>query len=342
MRVAIDLGSSATKIVYQHHGLADLWLPPEVIEINESQLEKIQAGFGEMTVKPQNALWVETDGKYYAVGTLAKTLGGVPSLEIPKVQKALYKILGVLGLLANEPSVSLACLLPLEEYWQDGEQLKASLQKSVATFTCSGKTHRLSLKPYLLLPEGYGLFMGLGQKRAKQSVDIRESTVAVVMMGHRNLTVLMFEPGARPTQQNSTSRGPGFYSAIKQIASGLPEVNPSDPKLLKAILYGDSQFFVKGRSTPYDLNKLKLEALAAYQIQVQEFLQEHLAPEPRMEVIIGGGASMWLEELLLKYFASCNVTWAKDLIEHDTQEKGRLADVFLAHQYLVAQSTKGA
>ena len=147
----IDMGSSATKCFYWHHKPELLHLSPQVARLNPARLDRLTLG-GLTSQEPEDSAYITVGNGTYAVGALAIAQKGDSGLALPKRDRAVYKILATLGVIANktftgkesenvdcEFDVQLGLLLPLEEYWQDRKDLKAQIQGAISEFSFRGK-----------------------------------------------------------------------------------------------------------------------------------------------------------------------------------------------------------
>jgi len=330
----IDMGSSATKCLYWQGQPRLLHLDPQVARLNPTRIDRLRLG-GLTTQEPEDSAYVMVGHSAYAIGTLAMAQKGDSGLALPKRDRAVYKILATLGVIAEKtlatqevaPSASgeftaqLGLLLPLEEYWQDRQELKAQILGAMADFRFRGRAWAGQLERLEMQPEGAGLYLAKGLQLARAGVDMRSSTVVVLMLGHRNLSILTFEKGSTPQETNSTSQGPGFVDYLKQCATELPGVAPDDPALLAAVLQAHPTFHVPGRREALDLSKACAYAREFYLERVTQFLVEWL-PSAEVEVIVGGGAAYVIRPELEQFFdqrgMGQQVTWAEALRQEMT------------------------
>ncbi len=324
----IDMGSSATKCFYWHRKPELLHLAPQVARLNPARLDRLTLG-GLTSQEPEDSAYITVGNGTYAVGALAIAQKGDSGLALPKRDRAVYKILATLGVIADKKlskqdsenfgrkfDVHLGLLLPLEEYWQDRKELKAQLQGAISDFSFRGKALSGQLERIEMQPEGAGLYLAKGLQLAKSGIGIRDRTVVVLMFGHRNLSILTFEKGSTPQETNSTSQGPGFVEYLKQCATELPGVAPDDSALLEAILQGYETFQIPGRQEALDLTQASIYAREFYLERVNQFLVEWL-PASEADVIVGGGAAYFIRSELEQFFdhrgLTQQITWAETL-----------------------------
>ncbi|MEO0405933.1 MAG: ParM/StbA family protein [Cyanobacteria bacterium P01_A01_bin.135] len=322
------MGSSATKCLYWHGQPALLHLDPQVARLNPARLDRLMLG-GLTSQEPEDSAYVTVGNSAYAIGALAIAQKGDSGLALPKRDRAVYKILATLGVIAEktrkvpasgdtgcEFTAQIGLLLPLEEYWQDRKELKAQIQGAIAEFGFRGKFLFGQLERIEMQPEGAGLYLAKGLQMSRAGVGIRDRTVVVLMFGHRNLSILTFERGSTPQEMNSTSQGPGFVEYLKQCATELPGVAPDDPALLEAVLSNHETFYIPGRREALDLTKACTYAREFYLERVNQFLVEWL-PSAEVDVIVGGGAAYFIRPELEQFFEQrglpAQITWADTL-----------------------------
>jgi hypothetical protein len=325
------MGSSATKCLYWHSKPALLHLDPQVARLNPTRLDRLMLG-GLTSQEPEDSAYVMVGNSAYAIGALAIAQKGDSGLALPKRDRAVYKILATLGVIAEkigeasteagyEFEAQIGLLLPLEEYWQDRKELKAQIQGAISEFNFRGKALFGQLDRIEMQPEGSGLYLAKGLQLARAGVAIRDRTVVVLMLGHRNLSILTFEKGSTPQEMNSTSQGPGFVEYLKQCATELPTVAPDDPALLEAVLEGHETFWIPGRREPLELSRACGYAREFYLDRVNQFLVEWL-PSADVDLIVGGGAAYFIRAELEQFFEqrglASQITWADSLRQEMT------------------------
>lgn len=192
--VAIDFGGSMTKVIggTSHQRRKIIAIEPTVIEIPKQYLEKV-AEFNN-----QNQLWLVWDKKYYAVGMFAKTLSiENPRLTQQKTKTAIQKTLAAIYLLKKELNLSsqfyvdLSCVLPEEEESQKN-WLETQLRKALSSFDTPAGTLNAELRNFMCRPEGAGIYINHSNKRGR---EIQGRTLAVLMMGYRNTSLILVSKG---------------------------------------------------------------------------------------------------------------------------------------------------
>jgi hypothetical protein len=97
----IDMGSSATKCFYWHGQPHLLHLAPQVARLNPARLDRLMLG-GLTSQDPEDSAYVTVGSSAYAIGALAIAQKGDSGLALPKRDRAVYKILATLGIIAEK------------------------------------------------------------------------------------------------------------------------------------------------------------------------------------------------------------------------------------------------
>lgn len=320
----LDLGSSATKGVYWSGGKFQwLWMLPQFASLSPNGVSRLNNELG--ATEPEARAWVKVGSLAYAVGSLARASRGNSGIALPKKERAVYKILAAIGVMAerlklvSEFELDLGVVLPLDEFWTDRKELKEALLGAVGSFEFQGRTYRVSLNVCEMRPEGLGLYMLRRMQLVKDDVNLTEHTMTILMFGHRNLSILTFDKGSPPTESNSTSRGPGFVELLRAVANDLAVgIAPDDSALLEAVLSKAEAMRVPGRSELLSIKAATNYAFSYYLQQVGDFMLEHL-PAGEVELLMAGGAAYQIRNELTKWFKERNllkeVTWSDVLLK---------------------------
>jgi hypothetical protein len=220
-----------------------------------------------------------------------------------KERRAIHKVLAVLGAmherlqLDERTSAMLSLMLPVTEF-SDRKKLHDAIQQAAKNFIFRGKALSIDFQKLQIFPEGFGLFLTLRSELIQQQLNPRNRNILVLMLGHRNLSLLIFQNGV--LQESSRSDGPGFFNAVKIAAAlnGLPE---GTPHLTEAIAMNYSSLRVAGQLLPINLKATNLAAREGYWKQVKSYLENHL-PGGEYDVIVAGGAGTVIEAELNMLF----------------------------------------
>lgn len=360
-RLAADIGASETKALGGDKAqLIVLRQPPMLADLPATELALSQANaraMGTDGLLPIQYIQRFQDGPAYALGVDALYRPNKNTKALPKRQLAVNKVLDLLGQLwerlrLQETSfaVDLAVLLPFSEYHADQGELVNELQSAAECFWYRGVQLMLRLETVKVVPEGAGLVLWrmMELSRLGQSSN---KTFVVVMVGHRNLSFLLFLNGKPPTGEPSESSNFGFSTLIRAATSGFPVINPEeDPFVLSAILSGQDDVVFPDRSGQIFTLQLT-EARDYYWSVVKGFLDEKLAAvriATHYEVIVAGGAALQLRNELNEYFAArqrfCVLSWATEIQQElklrlplsvkTESDSVRLSDVYGLYKWL--------
>ncbi|MEC4820008.1 MAG: hypothetical protein SAK29_43070 [Scytonema sp. PMC 1069.18] len=112
----------------------------------------------------------------------------------------------------------LAMLLPWNEY-NDNERFRKQLELMLTRFKFRGEGWNIALHTFLCRPEGAGLLAIRIKQKGKSW--FQESTVALLMFGHRNTTCLYFEKGIRKVGDSPLLGFSTFLDDVCSRVSGL-------------------------------------------------------------------------------------------------------------------------
>ncbi|MBD1848202.1 ParM/StbA family protein [Cyanobacteria bacterium FACHB-63] len=299
---SIDLGSSLTKSFYLNGGMpCPLLMPPEIAWVQPELLGKYQSVNAE--AQPDKVAWVQLGDEIAAVGQFAQGFAGDQGLVERKQRRAIYKLLAVLGVvrekldLPTTTTASLSLMLPVTEF-SDRKTLQTTLQEAAQNFNFRGRSLSISFNKLQILPEGFGLFLTRRAELLKQGINAKSRMIIVLMFGHRNLSILVFQDGV--LQGSSRSDGPGFFQAVEIVAS-LKGLSTATPGLTEAIATNQPRLRVAGQLIPLDLTDAIASAREGYCRQVKSYLENHL-PGDQYDVIVAGGASAVIHPELNELF----------------------------------------
>ena len=359
--LAIDNGLSETKAFWHVPGypVQLMRLSPEIIEVqSENVLDT-----GLLGGKPEdNALVEVSDGRLFAVGKQARDLRGKSPIEETKYQMSVYKILATVGAIATTLGVTrleltLATVLPFSEY-QDRKEFIELLKEQLKEFSFRNTPIRCKIENIAVKPEGAGISITYMHREP----EFKEQNTLVLMLGHRDASLLPFEQG-KPLTGLGEPLGDqlGFLELQKQVVtraalnlnarnqSRLPEYlfrARFEPKYVQLI----TEMAVTGTEIKKKAARLQ-EAIAAsqkwYVDTLTHWIKATLGPFLNSvdRVLISGGTALYLQQELIDFFSGFSnledpdaVIWGglesqpeieKRLgVSIDTELAVRLADVY--------------
>ena len=322
--MAIDLGGSLTKIIggSPDGKLCAVSMEPEVVEISEETItmfEKNTLGKG----RANDRAWVQIEDKFYAVGYLAKEFLGDAGLWRPKVDLAVYKILAALWvlkehwLLSSRLSVSIACVLPPSEYLER-ELLEKRVKLALGSFQTPTGIMKFNCLNFVCRPEGFGV-LGCHQL-SKGMPYLKETVTAIVMLGHRNTSLMVCHRGR---VSKFISSDLGFIQLVRKVMDKV--AGQDETKLGKAIaLSGENveqapleQIL---RHTDPSMRSQELAQLIKgvksakkdYMVLISDWLAKSLPSEVK-EIVLCGGTADYLGKQGWKWKKNYQVYWHTDL-----------------------------
>jgi hypothetical protein len=352
LTIILDYGGSATKGVYADAFLNErlLCMEPEVISLPLSAITNYeQTKLG--SAHPADAAWVSVeDDSCYVVGYLAQSrFNGNPGLSSLKYERAFPKTLAAVWVasqelkLGNKFNAALAILLPAGEY-ESGNQLHELITDGLKGFqTPSGKMS-VNLTHWDCKPEGGGVYM---LHRSQLGEAARRKTVAVVMMGYRNASVLLFERGQVNKRITSNL---GFIKLVDLVESRIAGL-PATARLARAIAMAGEKIEARHllplamSSVPEVRSKEAqkiADAVGACRVEYASifcsWLREVLPQQITLdEVVLCGGTASYMRPELEKHFAHTEISWngGIELPEHlKDEELGlRLGDAYGMYVY---------
>ena len=239
--LALDFGGSATKGVYciEQNQTASLVMEPEVVKISLDSVATEVLG----ATEPENAAWVNYMGETFAVGYLAKSkYYANQGLQELKYERAVAKTLAFVWAISQKLQLGhkfrlvLICLLPPGEF-ENKDSFRKHLEAAFAGFMTPTGKMQLVLTQFKCLPEGAGIYLAYQKKLGEA---IKTKTIALVMVGYRNASVLISDKGmvapdgktsdlgmirllekvvARTSGQNASQLAPAVVAAGSDIST---------------------------------------------------------------------------------------------------------------------------
>ena len=330
LTVAADFGASLGRAMYANGSNQPelVLLAPELICLSKSSIETYEKSLKLSASYPEDSAWVKVGQKYYVLGELAKYRFRVkPYVDEPKYNKAICQSLGIVGSILQRKKLSphglnLAILLPYDEF-KYKEEFEGQLRKSLLNFTFRGQDFSVKLNKFICLPEGSGLYLrGRAAKKGELLPKPKEITIAVIMLGYRNISLMVIEKGIIKVKKTTLH---GFAFLMGLIQERVPVTD--EQSLMKAIC---SERNSEGKRAYYriaicqdpEIRKKEVEKLSVavkqatreYFDLVTEFLSLNLSSFQVDEFVLGGGTGNYLKRELTSYlskFSSATISWTE-------------------------------
>ena len=321
--IAFDPGSSLGKVYYTlsefKPGL--LLMEPEVAKVSKQRLTNL----GQFShAEPQNSAWVEYQGDCRAVGFLARQMSFHTDLRLsePKFVQSLYKVLAIIGILAqsknlpNGSTVRLGLLLPWSEY-EHRALFERSLLGAIQDFTFRGQQFSFELESLDCKPEGFGLFF----RGRKSGFSLKQRQVCVIMIGFRNISILLMDRGGLT---KGITNDLGFIKIVQAVKPFLPgqldqdiaaAIYEAGPKVTLKPLKGLVSIQDKGlkQQTLNQVQQAALDARSEYWSAMEDLLQREI-PSSVEEVIFAGGTAFYFQRELNSLFSKAETSWCEQII----------------------------
>jgi hypothetical protein len=325
LTLTFDPGSSLSKIIYRlSNGQPRLLLmEPEVIELNPSSIDthlKTRGSIG--IVRPEDDAWLRHSGSQQcqAVGYLARQFLATARMNELKYERALHKVMAAVGAIAQQAdlprkfSVAISTLLPYGEY-QNASRLQQLLQQRLKSYSFRGTRVQASLETFECRPEGGGLAIARAVQGGAEW--FQQQTLAVLMFGHRNTSLLLFERGKLALGSTTNL---GFYQLVDKV---LNRTSGQDINALTTAIYRIGkditpdhpliQSLVRTRSPTEQKQEREqivtaiLTAREEYWFRLNDWLDTVL---PNItKAIISGGVALYPHDELEEYFIYWNTAF---------------------------------
>ena len=354
-----DFGASGSKFLYEYKKkgekseLKALFMEAQVYKGKIEEIkEKIKGGN-----LAEDSCWIKLLDQYLAVGYLAKQLEGQSSLKQTKFMQAIVKTVGAICAIAGKENltnckinVNLIAFLPHGEK-ANAKYYKSNLKKQTEKPIESqyGKVE-ININQIGCRSEGEGIYNALPEK-----TKLKEK-VGILMMGYRNLSILIGEKGS--VREGETT-DLGMVKIVEEVArcEGLSDYG----KLTKLLVEGKEseealnqvleKIFMRegGMNKQERMENLKqaiLKAEASHIEKTVRWLREILE-EDVSQVILCGGTAQYLGEKLTSAIARelkwVNLNWHGGISIPPALEIGfredrfyRLGDIYGEYLYQVS------
>ncbi|MCL1474605.1 ParM/StbA family protein [Argonema antarcticum] len=347
--LALDTGGEGSKFIYSsisgkaHSG----FMEPEVIEITQSSQSEFQT-LKLSVAEPEDTCWVGCNGQYHAVGYLAKTqFLANDRLAESKVEAATYKALAAIWVMAlklklkERFKLAVKVVLPPGEF-ADRETFQTKLLSQAKNFSTPSGKISAEIVHFQCLPEGAGIY--LNYLDANENA-LKRKTIAIVMLGHRNASVLISRRGV--LKEGLTSNL-GFQQLVRSVQYRCS--NQTSDRLTPAIARAGWEIDLT-KLYPLALSSSERERVKEVE-QIEEAIKKaqpeyfnalqswliNTVPFDTEEIIFCGGTADYLKPKLSLAFNRFDLTWhanTKIPPELDSCNLGsRLCDVYGLYRYL--------
>lgn len=318
----VDLGMSATKAAFNDGvSFASYLCPSKVADLPPSELTILKDQADQMGTGIESGAYLQLGEQAYA---LAEDAEGRPNKSTEMLRKSVLaklRVLGAIGELAHQNNtydlnIDIGIALPFDEYISEQHEISEQL-KAIKSFTYRGQKVTLAINHLKVLPEGAGLVQWRKMQALQQGQPANKSYV-VVIVGHRDLTFLIFRQGKPPTGEPSGTARMGYLEYLQSIAQGI--CKPENPYLFEALLQGrETVSFPDQPGKVFDLSERVRRSEDFYWSQVKHHLSEKFAylDIPNYEILVGGGTAHTLLKTrldeLLNSLPGGTVNWLPEI-----------------------------
>lgn len=294
--LSVDLGRTSTKSSISRVPDQVVLIPANVAHLSVDQVRR--GGFETQATDPLNDIWLEHQGRGYAVGQLAADFGANLGVGQSKVDDALIKTLAAAGYFNVDGDVAVVIGLPYlsqEQFDREKEQL-IGLLKSPHVMVFRGERKTINIQQVWVMPEGYGSLIWCEvQDKRSAGIDFPSLSVAIVDIGHQTTDFLMVDRFrfARGASQSEPFAMNQFYD---QVAAQIQGADSQSLLLIEAVHKPEGERFYrpKGMARPTNLDEILPSLRKSF---AQELSNRFLAwlPERVTDVIVtgGGGEFFW-------------------------------------------------
>jgi plasmid segregation protein ParM len=295
--LSVDLGRTSTKTCVTRQPENVVFIPANVKQL---AVEQVRGGIFEARMTdPLSDLWIEYQGKGYAIGQLAADFGANLGVGQSKVEDALAKVLACVGYFGCKDEVAVVIGLPYhsqEQFEKEKEQL-SSLLTGPHKMSYRGEAIEVSITKVWVMPEGYGsiLWSEAQSKKVGMGPDFTQLPVAIVDIGHQTMDCLMVD-GFRFARGASKSEAFGMSQFYEQVAAQIEGADSQSLSLISAVnrSKGDRFYRPRGSTKPTNLDDILPNLKESFSREICSRVLAWL-PERVTDVILtgGGGEFFW-------------------------------------------------
>lgn len=307
-----DLGKSACKFLYwlEEGEFQPLWFGSDVAEgVSDAALSRFDAA-GDLA----ESAWLRfrtshADSESRSIILVGNSATGYgSSFAADKIRIAAYQVAAALGTAAiysglEEYHAVVSIAVPLNEF-RYRKAVLAKLLEIGAEFEFCDRAQKFTVTTSFY-PEGSGLYL-LHKKERESAISHRR--VVVLMMGHRNLSVLVYEGGKLNTNLSQTSDSLGFWNCFRSDASSAGIRETDYNSLLAALTSGKPQQLSKVEGGLKDFSPvvtvIKQGEMARLEAFCRDNLLDLLIGSTGTDIVIGGGVAHVLRSELREYFGA--------------------------------------
>ncbi|MEM9924411.1 MAG: ParM/StbA family protein [Cyanobacteria bacterium P01_D01_bin.50] len=295
--LSVDLGRTSTKTSVSREPNSVVFVSSNVKQMT---MEEVRGGvFEARATDPLMDLWLEYQGKGYAVGQLAADFGADLGVGQSKVEAALIKVLACAGYFKLKDEISVILGLPYlsqEQFEKEkGELISQVTGPHVMNFR--GESVSINVNKVWVMPEGYGslLWCESQPKKGPGAPDFTKVSAAIVDIGHQTTDCLMVD-NFRFARGASKSEDFGMSKFYELVAAEIEGADSQSLSLIAAVNKpkGERFYRPRGASKPTNLDDFLPNLIEMFSREICTRVLAWL-PERVTDVILtgGGGEFFW-------------------------------------------------
>lgn len=332
-------------------------MDPQIIHLPQDSIESLKRTDALNAAAPENDAWLsfkKSSETCYVLGHLARRFHGGPKLDQLKYEQGSAKLLAMIGAiiqkegLTADVKISVCALLPFGEY-VNRDQFASEFRKEAKNYYFRGQKINLDVEKFKVLPEGCGFIANIMRHRSETWLASR--TIVVLMCGHRNTSLIVFEKGALSEKSQTTELG--FVRMVESVVQRTSlneadaitksifragvDISAKNPELRLLIRAYEQKNFEQEAQQIADVVE---SARQEYWILLKDWLKS-ASPKELDELIIAGGAAHYLKDELDQFFAWAEPAWSTGIVPDQMQKMfsqfsddsllSRFRDVYALH-----------
>lgn len=294
--LSVDLGRTATKTAISGDPENVVLIPANVAHLSVDQVRR--GGFESSFTAPLLDMWLEYQGKGYAIGQLAADFGAGLGTGQSKVEDALIKVFACIGHFKLTGDIAVVLSLPYQsqESFEREREMVMSLVCSPHVVVYRGESLAVNITQVWVLPEGYGSLIWSAVQEPRDP-DFTKAAVAIVDIGHQTTDLLMVDR-FRFSRGVSKSMPFGMSQFYEQVAAQIQGADSQSMILIEAVHrpVGERFYRPRGALRPTNLDEILPSLCKSFVRELANRLIEWL-PDRATDVVIsgGGGEFFWTE-----------------------------------------------
>jgi plasmid segregation protein ParM len=293
--LSVDLGRTYTKACVSREPNQVVLIPANVAHLESNQVPRGEFEF--QATAPLLAVWLEYQGKQYALGQLAADFGANLGMGQSKIEDALVKVFACIGYFNLKNNLAVVLSLPYysQEQFDREKELMIRLLRAPHVISYRGERVPFQIQQVWITPEGYGsLIWSEAQNQSNANLKFSEKSVAIIDIGYQTTDLLMVDRFrfARGVSKSESFAMNQFY---EQVAAKISGADSQSLSLIEAINRPEGQRFYRprGAKQPINLDDFLLSVRKGFAEELSERVFNWL-PERTTDVIVSGGGGDFL------------------------------------------------